>query len=189
MEWLVGGIAVLVMVALIATFLTPRHVRYVETIDIDAPAEAIYDHIRLQERLMRWSAWPSETGSACSCEGVDGQIDARTVFFTAKGDRFGHQEVIALDPGRAVVLSLAGKGPPQKPVLTFKLFPISASRTRVELHFDNAITRPFNLILRLAGIVRWTRSMHLKDLAGLKRYAEPPHQTYIGEPAVELQAA
>lgn len=189
MEWFVGGIAVLVIGALIAAFVTPKHVRYSEVIDIDAPAEAIYDHIRLQERLMRWSAWPSETGSACSCEGIDGQIGARTVFFTAKGDRFGHQEVIALDPGRSVSLSLTGKGPPQKPVLTFRLHPVSASRTHVKLDFDNNITRPFNVILRLAGIVRWTRTMHQKDLAGLKRYAEPPHQTYTGEPALELQAA
>lgn len=67
--------------------------------------------------------------------------------------------------------------------------PLAPGRTRVHAHFDNAIRRPFNLILRVAGIVRWTRAMHRKDLAGLKRYAEPPHRTYAGEPAGELLAA
>jgi hypothetical protein len=55
----------------------------------------------------------------------------------------------------------------------------------VRLEFDNTITRPFNVVLRLAGVTRWTRAMHRKDLAGLKRYAEPPHRTYTGDPAPE----
>lgn len=48
--------------------------------------------------------------------------------------------------------------------------------------YDNTLARPFNVILRLTGIVRWTRSMHVKDLQGLKRYSEPPFFTYIGQP-------
>lgn len=188
MVWLIGA-GLMALGAGAAVFATPKRVRYTETIDIDAPAADIYDHIRLQERLMRWSAWPSETGSACVCEGVDGDVGARTVFLTKKGDRFGHQEVTALDPARRVELVLQSKGPPQHPKLAFALQPLSDTRTRVLLHFDNEIARPFNLLLRLAGIVRWTRAMHLKDLQGLKAYAEPPHRTYAGEVAKELLAA
>lgn len=188
MPWLIGaGLAALGAGA--AVFGTPKRVRYTESIEIDAPTGAIYDHIRLQERLMRWSAWPSETGSSCACEGVDGQVGARTVFFTKTGDRFGHQEVIALDPGRRVELALQSKGPPQRTKLAFELQPLSENRTKVLLHFENDITRPFNLLLRVAGVVRWTRSMHVKDLQGLKAYAEPPHRTYAGEVAHELLAA
>lgn len=172
-----------------AVFATPKRVRYTDTIDIDAPAGDIYDHIRFQARLMRWSAWPSETGSSCLCEGMDGAVGARTVFMTKKGDRFGHQEVTALDPGRRVELALESKGPPQRTKLAFELQPLGDSRTRVLLHFDNDIARPFNLLLRLAGVVRWTRRMHVKDLQGLKDYAEPPHRTYAGELAHELRAA
>ena len=111
------------------------------------------------------------------------------MFLTKKGDRFGHQEVTALDPGRRVELVLHSKGPPQQTKLAFELQPLSDSRTRVLLHFDNEIARPFNLLLRVAGVVRWTRGMHLKDLQGLKAYAEPPHRTYAGEVAEELLAA
>lgn len=188
MEWLIA-LAVVAALGIVAVMLTPRVVSYSEDIIVDAPASVIYDHIRYQERLMRWSAWPSETGSSCAGEGQDGTVDARTVFYTKKGQRFGHQQIIELEPNRRVVLTLEGKGPPQKPVLTFELEPQDAASTRVVLHFRNEIARPFNVLLRLFGVVRWTRAMHRKDLQGLKRYAEPPHRTYTGEPATELMAA
>jgi len=174
------GIA-LALLAL-SLWLTPTKVRYTESLVIDAAAHDLYDNTRLQARLMDWSAWPSETGSTCECEGPDGEVGARTVFFS-KGKRFGHQEVTRLVDGQTVELALISKGPPQKPVLRFDFLPLSASRTEVRLSFDNTLSRPFNVVLRLAGIVRWTRKMHLKDLQGLKRYSEPPHLTYVGKPA------
>lgn len=179
--WIIGVLALAgALGAAIAA--TPRRVRYTESIEIDAPAADLYDHIRFQRRLMLWSAWPTETGSDCACEDPDGALGARTLFLKS-GKPFGHQEVTALDPQRSVELSLRSKGPPQRPRVTFALEPLSPQRTRVLLHFDNSITPPFNLLMRVAGIVRWTRDMHRKDLAGLKRYAEPPHRTYAGDPA------
>lgn len=189
MEWMVGTAGLALGTAVAAAFATPKRVRYTESIDVNASVEKLYDLIRFQEHLMRWSAWPSETGSACVCEGVDGEVGARTVFFTGKDERFGHQEVTALEPNRRVELTLTGKGPPQKPKLTFELVPITPARTRVHAHFENEIARPFNVVMRVAGVVRWTRGMHRKDLGGLKRYVEPPHRTYAGEPAGELLAA
>ena len=84
--------------------------------------------------------------------------------------------------GQTVELALFSKGPPQKPLLRFDFVPLAASLTEVRLSFHNTLSRPFNVILRLAGVVRWTRKMHLKDLRGLKRYSEPPFLTYTGEP-------
>lgn len=166
---------------LVAVWLTPTTVRYTETLVIDASAQDLYDNTRLQARLMEWSAWPSETGSTCACENADGVVGARTVFFS-KGQRFGYQEVTRLSDGRSVELALFSKGPPQKPVFRFDFVPLSASRTEVRMNFENTLARPFNVILRLAGIVRWTRKMHLKDLQGLKRYSEPPFLNYVGQP-------
>ncbi len=167
-------------VFLVAVWLTPNTVQYTEILVIEASARDLYDNTRLQARLMQWSAWPSETGSTCACENTDGDVGARTVFFS-KGQRFGYQEVTRLVDGQSVELALFSKGPPQKPVLQFDFVPVSASRTEVRLIFQNTLARPFNVILRLAGIVRWTRKMHLKDLDGLKRYSEPPFLTYIGQ--------
>lgn len=188
MEWVIAFAAIVVGGGVVGMFATPRSVRYSESVEIAAPMAAIYDHIRFQSRLMRWSAWPSETGSTCAVECPDGTIGARTVFFTKSGTRFGYQEVIALAPADRVELKLTSKGPPQRPHLIFELTPLTVDRTRVVLHFENEITRPFNLLLRLFGVVRWTRAMHRKDLAGLKRYAEPPHRTYTGELAQETLA-
>jgi len=165
----------------LAVWLTPVKVQYTETLVIEAPARQLYDNTRLQARLMDWSAWPSETGSTCSYENTDGELGARTVFFS-KGKRFGHQEVTGLVDGQTVELALVSKGPPQKPLLRFDFVPLIPSRTAVRLGFDNTLARPFNVILRLAGVVRWTRKMHVKDLQGLKRYAEPPFLTYVGKP-------
>lgn len=162
-------------------WLTPSSVRYTETIVVDAPAQVLYDNIRLQTKLMQWSAWPSETGSTCACENTDGEVGARTVFFS-KGQRFGYQEVTRLIDGQSVELSLFSKGPPQKPVIKFNLAKLTASQTEVSLDFENSLARPFNVILRLIGITRWTRKMHRKDLEGLKRFSEPPYLNYIGQP-------
>ncbi len=174
-------LVVLAAALVLAIWLTPTQVRYTETLVIDAPARQLYDNTRLQVRLMDWSAWPSETGSTCSLENADGEVGARTVFFS-KGQRFGYQEVTRLVDGQTVELALFSKGPPQKPLLRFDFTPLADARTEVRLGFDNTLSRPFNLILRVAGIVRWTRKMHLKDLQGLKRYSEPPFVTYAGKP-------
>ena len=169
-------------------WLTPSAVRYTENIVINAPAHILYDNIRLQTRLMQWSAWPSETVSTCALENTDGEVGARTVFFT-KGQGFGYQEVSRLIEGQSVELSLFSKGPPQKPVLIFHLTKLTESQTEVCLDFENSIERPFNFILRLAGIVRWTRKMHRKDLEGLKRFSEPPYLNYIGQPVSSAEFA
>jgi uncharacterized protein YndB with AHSA1/START domain len=175
-------LSILLSVFAVSLFLVPRQVAYDETISIQAPVEKVFDYLRMQSHLMRWSAWPSTTNSTCECEGPSGEVGERTVFYS-KGKRFGHQEVTALDPLKQVTLKLFSKGPPQQPVLRFDLTANGTNETMVKLHFTNEIALPFNVLLRIFGVVRWTRNMHRKDLAGLKRYAEPPHLTYTGEPA------
>ncbi|MEO0971852.1 MAG: SRPBCC domain-containing protein [Pseudomonadota bacterium] len=173
----------LVVGLVLAIVVTPRVVEYVDTQVIKASARAIYDAIRRQEDLMRWSAWPSTTGSSCEVQNVDGDIGAQTVFFDKQGRRFGYQEVIRLEDARSVTFTLESKGPPHKPELTFYLVPINETETQVVLHFVNDIAPPFHLFLRLFGVVKWTRDMHLKDLDGLKRFCEPPYETFTGDPA------
>ncbi|MEM6851846.1 MAG: hypothetical protein AAF527_08965 [Pseudomonadota bacterium] len=165
---LVGLVAGLVL----AIILTPRVVEYVETIEIGARPELIYDAIRQQGDLMRWSAWPSETGSDCAVEGLDGDVGARTVFLNKKGDRFGYQEVTALSAPHKVSFVLQSKGPPHTPSMDFYMVEVANNRTQVLLHFRNEIAPPFHLGLRIADVVRWTRMMHGKDLHGLKRFLE-----------------
>ncbi|MEO1657255.1 MAG: SRPBCC family protein [Pseudomonadota bacterium] len=177
---LIGGAVLGLVCAVVAT---PRRVEYVEIIDVDAPPRAVFDAIRMQRDLMRWSAWPSETGSTCRAVGDDGTVGAQTEFFDKKGQRFGHQEVAAMEPDRLVRFTLESKGPPHIPVLDFHLMPIEPHQTRVLLAFRNDITPPFHLALRLFGVVRWTRDMHRKDLDGLKRFLERS-EDYLGQQLV-----
>ncbi len=169
----------LVVLAVVLSALAPTKVEYTEEITVDAPVGDVYDDIRLQEHLMRWSAWPKETKSTCTVEGTDGETGAKTVFFT-KGKRVGHQEVVRLKENEEVVLTLVGPGPPHKPKLTFELCPEGEGRTRVLAHFVNELPRPFNAIWKFAGLTKWTREMHRKDLAGLKAFSEPPHRDISG---------
>lgn len=166
----------------VALILTPRIVEYVETTTIDAPAAQVYDSIRRQRDVMRWSAWPSETGARCDVVGEDGVVGAQIVYLDKKGRRFGAQTVIDLAPQRRIAFTLESKGPPHKPAMRFHLIAVAPDRTDVVMHFRNAIAPPFHVALRVAGVVRWTRAMHRKDLDGLKRFVERA-EDYDGAPA------
>ncbi|MEO1746189.1 MAG: SRPBCC family protein [Pseudomonadota bacterium] len=185
MEIVLAGLGGLVALIVVLAFVAPGRVAYTETITVNAPVADVYDDIRLQEHLMRWSAWPQETKSTCTVEGEDGTVGAKTAFFT-KGKRVGYQEVVALKENKEVALTLVGPGPPHKPRLTFELTPIGPEQTRVDAHFVNELTRPFNIIWKFAGLSNWTRKMHVKDLQGLKAFSEPPHKdatgTVVGRP-------
>lgn len=180
MEILLYVVLGLVAVVALSSALAPTRVAYTEEITVDTSLKDVYDDIRLQEHLMRWSAWPKETKSTCTVEGKDGETGAKTVFFT-KGKRVGHQEVVNLKENEEVILTLVGPGPPHKPKLTFELRAKGKDRTHVLAHFVNELPRPFNAIWRFAGLSKWTRDMHRKDLAGLKAFSEPPHRDINGD--------
>ena len=94
----------LVVLVVLLSALAPTKVEYTEEITVDAPVGNVYDDIRRQEHLMRWSAWPKETKSTCTVEGEDGETGAKTVFFT-KGKRVGHQEVVRLKENEEILLA------------------------------------------------------------------------------------
>lgn len=172
MEMVLLGLLLFAVLILALVMLVPNVVRYSEKIIVNAPIEQIYDNIRLQERLMQWSAWPEATGSTCSLENADGNVGARTVFFN-KGKRFGHQEVIDLKPNQKVSLTLVNSGPlKHTPYLDFNLRALSKTQTEVTLNFANTYQKPFQVPAKLLGIVKWTRALQIKDIEGLKTYSE-----------------
>lgn len=180
MDIVIYGLLALVILVAILSLAAPTRVAYTEEITVAAPIRDVYDDIRLQEHLMRWSAWPQETRSTCTVEGPDGQVGAKTAFFT-KGKRVGYQEVVSLTQDQEVALVLFGPGPPHRPRLTFELRALGDNQTQVLAYFVNELPRPFNAIWKFAGLSRWTRDMHRKDLAGLKAFSEPPHRDMTGQ--------
>jgi uncharacterized protein YndB with AHSA1/START domain len=150
----------------------PSKVQYIETIVVDAPISKVYDAIRFQEKLMQWSAWPTETKSQCAVKNTDGQIGAQTVYLS-KGKQFGYQEVTHLTENEKVSFILKSKAPfEQETKLHFILKEVDNNRTEINLWFDNTLKKPSLLLPYLFGIIEWTHKMHLKDLSGLKLYVE-----------------
>ena len=165
------GIGILVTL-LILVFKLPTKVQYVEEIQVNAPVKKVYDAVRFQEQLMDWSAWPSETNSQCAVKNVDGQIGAQTVYLQ-KGKQFGYQEVTELIENEKVSFYLTSKAPfEQDTRMHFYLRPINENQTIVSLYFDNTLKRPSHVFPHIFGIINWTHKMHLKDLAGLKKYVD-----------------
>lgn len=180
MEFALYGLFALFILIGLLSAISPTRVAYTEEVTVNAPVGDVYDVIRLQEHLMRWSAWPKVTKSTCTVEGPDGQLGAKTAFFT-KGKRVGYQEVVSLKQNQEVALVLFGPGPPHRPRLTFELRDLDENRTQVLAHFVNELPRPFNAIWNFAGLSKWAREMHRKDLAGLKGFSEPPHRDATGQ--------
>lgn len=174
---LLGLLSGLIVALLLLAVMLPTRICYVETITLRAPKERIYDAIRYQSQLMEWSAWPTETQTQCQVKGPDGQVGAQTVY-TNKGKPFGYQEITELEPTERISFYLTSKTPfEQKTYLHFHLIACNASTTEVWLYFDNTLKRPSHLLPHLFGIIRWTRQMHLKDLAGLKGFVEEDAMT------------
>ena len=172
MEIVLGGLLLLAILLTALVVFLPNVVHYSEKIVIAAPVKQVYDNIRSQSDLMKWSAWPEATGSTCSVENQDGSVGARTVFFN-KGKRFGHQEIIALETNKKVSMTLVNSGPlKHTPYLDFDLRALSDTQTEVMLNFTNTYQRPFQVPAKLLGIVKWTRNLQIKDLEGLKAYSE-----------------
>ncbi|WP_046755907.1 SRPBCC domain-containing protein [Kordia jejudonensis] len=166
----------LLIALLILVFKLPTKIQYIEEIEVNASINTVYDAIRYQEKLMKWSAWPKETKSQCAVKNVDGQIGAQTVYLQ-KDKQFGYQEVTELIENEKVSFYLTSKAPfEQDTRLHFFLKEIEHDRTNVCLYFDNTLKRPSHIFPHIFGIIHWTHNMHLKDLAGLKKFVEQQTQ-------------
>jgi len=166
----IGFCMVLTLAMLI--FKLPTKIQHIEEIQVNATISKVYDAIRDQEQLMKWSAWPTETKSQCAVKNVDGQIGAQTVYLQ-KGKQFGYQEITELITNEKVSFYLTSKAPfEQDTRLHFYLKALENGKTNVLLYFDNTLKRPSHVFPHIFGIVNWTHQMHLKDLAGLKKFSE-----------------
>ena len=165
-----GGIIVALILLII---LLPKRIQYIETITVQAPISKVYDAIRFQEQLMVWSAWPTETQSDCLVKNMDGTIGAQTVY-SKNGKEFGYQEVTGLVENEKVDFYLKSYVAPfeEDVRLSFILKELPDKHTEVNLWFNELLKKPHFLIAYLGGIVKWIHQMHLKDLSGLKQYAE-----------------
>lgn len=172
LEYGLIGVAVAVGILFALALVASNRVHYRESVVVDAPPDRVFGAVRCQEDLMAWSAWPAATDSTCRVVGTDNQVGA-TVEFITNGKVSGSQSVTEIVPGERVTVALTDPSPfGQRPFVTFHVRPHGAGATEVTLEFVNTIRRPFQLLLKAVGVVRWVRELHRKDLAGLKAFCE-----------------
>ncbi|MEM9548929.1 MAG: SRPBCC domain-containing protein [Bacteroidota bacterium] len=152
----------------------PSKVQYIESIEIDAPIQNVYDAIRYQEQLMQWSAWPKETKSLCRVENTDGEVGAQTIYLNSKGKKFGYQEITELLKNEKISFYLKSHVAPfeEEVKLDFLMHERTKTKTQVYLFFNEKLKKPAFLIAYFGNIINWVHKMHLKDLNGLKIYVE-----------------
>lgn len=168
------GLGVIALAIGIVVFLVSNKVHYHEVITIAAPLHRVFAAIQCQQDLMRWSAWPAATQSTCRLVGADNQVGA-TIEFLKNGKVQGSQTITDLSPNERVTVALTDPSPfGQRPCVTFHVRALSNAQTETVLEFNNTMRRPFHLLLKLIGVVRWVREMHRKDLVGLKAFCEAP---------------
>ncbi len=148
---------------------------WIESIDIDAPHDVVYEAVLDQSTLMRWSAWPSATGFTCAVEGDGRSPGSQIVFQDAKGVEQGRQTLVSSD-GELVRNVMRNRGPggrPVEPSVDFRVTALSPERTRVALEF--AVEPPVPRLLRPLAqrwLQRSIRPLHVKDLEQLKQLVE-----------------
>ncbi|MEM7341659.1 MAG: SRPBCC family protein [Actinomycetota bacterium] len=154
--------------------------KWTETIDIDAPTEEVFDAMLDQDRVMAWSAWPEATGFTCSVEGDSTSPGSEIVFRDKKGTIQGRQRIIAVE-GRRVRNQLQNRGPfgrTMTPTVTFEATPLDERCTRAALEFEADVPLPAGVRhLVQAGMSRWVRRLHVRDLEMLKSHVESRHTT------------
>jgi hypothetical protein len=74
---------------------------------------------------------------------------------------------------REVELRLVSQGPPQQPVITFRLEPEVVVDSSGGPAFVNDISRPLTCCGAYSAYTTRQQTMHRKDLDGLRRYAGP----------------
>lgn len=174
---ILGIVSGILIALLLLIWKLPAKIQYIETIVVNAPISKVYDAIKYQEQLMEWSAWPAETNSLCQVANTDGELGAQTIYQNKKGKQFGYQEVTDLVENEKVSFYLKSfVAPFEEDVrIDFLLKEISDTETEVKLWFKEKLKKPAFLIAYFGNIIDWVHEMHLKDLAGLKKYVEAKH--------------
>lgn len=160
--------------------------RWTESVVVDRAAEHVLAAVRDEHEVMRWSAWPEATGFSCAVETGDGrETGSEIVFRDPRGREQGRQRLAGVrteagatgpDAAHVVEYRLTNRGPggrTMRPEVDFRLTPLGADRTRVDLVFraDLPLPRPLRGLLERVMAPR-IRALHVADLDRLKAHVE-----------------
>jgi hypothetical protein len=119
--------------------------------------------------------WQEATGYTCRVEGDGRTPGSAIVFVDRKGVEQGRQTLTAVGD-RLIENRLLNRGPAgreMRPEVDFRLSPLGAGCTRVDLEFRARPPLPTPLRQLLERVVgRRVHALHVKDLAQLKDHVE-----------------
>ena len=156
-KWVAVGIAAVVVLAIVVAFLMPRHITVARSVEIAAPASAIFPLVSDLRRFNEWSPWAD--------------IDPATVYtFTGPTDGVGQtfhwrsgnpgvgsgsMSILAVDPDKRVDISVDFAD--QGTATTDFVLETSGGGTRVTWGFDTDLG--FDPIARYFGGASTTSSV------------------------------
>ena len=173
-KWIVGAIAILFVVLIVAAFVLPRHATMSRSIEIAAPPAAIFPIVGDLRRFNEWSPWFGLDPKAAYT--FTGPIDGVGQTLNWKSDApnvgNGAMSIVRLEPDKAVDLTI-DFGDQGTALAKVQLEPNGAG-TKVTWGFESDLG--FNPIARYFGLMidGMVGPDYEKGLANLKALAEKP---------------
>ncbi len=108
LKWFVGIVVVLAIVLIGGAYLLPREVSVARSVQIDAPAEAIFPHVNSLKAAAQWSPWlDRDPDVALTYTGPDEGPGAKLTWASENPQvGNGNQEIVASELGKSVTTAL-----------------------------------------------------------------------------------
>lgn len=102
---IIGGVLVVLVLAIVALgLLGPKHVHMEKSIEIDAPADFVFDHANTFEKNQKWSPWEEKDPNMTkTIDGTDGTVGA--VYSWKGNDQVGEGSQTILEVGENKLVS------------------------------------------------------------------------------------
>lgn len=165
----------LVVAAAILSFMLPTHQKITKSITINAPAQAIFDELKLLKNFNQVSVWGRQDSTLrYTFSGEDGKPGAVSSW---KGDPEisgeGKISILSLTPPNTITHSIEFSAPRKgKAESVFSLLEKDKNNTTVTWYFKLATPRPWNIFNLFFSLDKQMGKDFDDGLAFLKRYIE-----------------
>ena len=106
LKWVLGLVALLVVVFVGGAFLLPREVTVARSIQVDAAPDAVFEHVNSLQATEKWSPWIArDPDMQISYSGPEAGVGAKSEW-VSESEGNGSQEITASDPGKRVETAL-----------------------------------------------------------------------------------
>ncbi|MDX2134504.1 MAG: SRPBCC family protein [Saprospiraceae bacterium] len=157
------------------------------SIEIDAPATLVYNHVRFFKNFDSWSPWAElDRGMETTISGTDGEVGATYTWSGNNDVGKGKQVIRSLSPQR-METDVVFTEPWENTAPTFMTFEAAGKKTKVTWGMDMTIPFPWNGFAMFTNMDLALGRDYERGLARLKKATEAiAHKKYRGyEVAVE----